>query len=492
LSIQGSIKGRIIRACGANTVGHFLHIGVRLLLVPLFVCAWGTEAYGEWLILTALAAWFHFGDFGGQTYYVNKLTADYAAAKYDSFQKLYSTGMLFFLCSSFVIVVCILCVLVLSPIVNWLNLSYVSRPVVIAVLGLIAVRFFIALPAGLLLGVYRAIGKQATGIMYANLIVLIHFIASAAVLLAGGGMLWLAALEVVPFLIVGVIVFIDLRKRLSERLSITALGRADRNIFLKSIKPSLHFLSLQFSQALMIQGSVLVLAKALGPVEVAIFSTMRVIANVMQRVIGTLVNSVWPEIIRLAAIKNAAVLLRLFKVIIGISLGVGICYLFIVVNWGEFLYNVWLSKKLPYDNVVMYILSFQVVFNVFWTWGAHILKATNRHEEYARAQIPCYLFALAVCYMGAEHYGLRGGVIGLFVGQSLPMLFIVSWFLIKKGWSNMARSLMVASGLGVVLMSMTINIFTGILAVGLSGLYLVMDNRHLFKKRFYFGKVYAE
>jgi O-antigen/teichoic acid export membrane protein len=492
LSFQGSIKGRVIRACGANTVGHFLHIGVRLLLVPLFLRAWGAETYGEWLILTAAAAWFHFGDLGGQMYFVNRLTADYSASRYDFFQKIYSTGMLFFLCSSFILILCVLCVLIMTPIVDWFGLTHISRPLVIAILGLMATRFFIALPAGLLLGVYRAIGKQATSIMYANLIALIHLATSAAVLLVGGGMLWLAALEVMPVFIVGLVIFCDLRKRLPERLSLTALGMADKSILLKSIKPSLHFLSLQFSQALMIQGSVLVLAKVLGPVEVAIFSTMRVIANVMQKVIGTLINSVWPEIIRLTMLKNDLTLFRLVRGILGVSLFAGVCYLFIVVNAGEFLYNSWLSKKLPYDYIVMYVLSFQVVFNVFWTWGGNVLMATNRHEEYARAQIPCYLFALAVCYMGAEHYGLRGGVMGLFAGQSLPMLFIVVWFLIKKGWSNMAWSLMIASGLGVVLMLLTINIFTGVLAIGLSGLYLVMDNRHLFKKRFYFGKVYAE
>jgi len=446
-------------------LGQVLNVGIRLLLVPLFLSTWGAESYGEWLILTALAAWFSLGDLGGQLYFINRLTAEWAVGRVDVFQRVLSTGLLLFLVSSTVLFGCVLIALNLLPVTVWLGLKTVDQDLAEAILLLMALRFLVSLPIGLFLGIYRAIGIQATSVMYSNLILLIQFVASALALLAGGGMLLLAALEVVPFLLVFIVVSWDLRRRLPKEVSLFALAKADKSVLLSAISPSLHFLGLQFSAAIMIQGSVLVVAKTLGPIEVAMFSSMRIMANVMSRFMGVLAHSAWPEITRLASLGQDEKLAKLFGIVLNLALFVGMCFLALITNFGELLYNWWLNQKLPYDFWVLYLLSCQVVMTVLWTWGGNLLMATNRHEEYSRWQFPINLVAIFICYGGALKFGLLGAVAGLFAGQSLPMLLAVYLLLVKKDWPQIAKNLMVVSFLGLALMPLTLNVWGGFLCI---------------------------
>jgi len=461
------MRKRILRAVAADALGLGLNIGIRLLLVPLFLSAWGAEAYGEWLILTAVAGWFGLGDLGGQLYFVNRLTAEWAAGKRDEFQRVLSTGLLMFLLSSGVLLGAVMLAMMWTPFISWLGLRSVDHDLVRVILLLMALRFLVGLPVGLLLGIYRAIGAQATSVMYGNLMLLIQFVASALALLAGAGMLFLATLEVVPLLAVAAFVAFDLRRRLPKEIRLLALGKADRSIFSAAISPSLHFLGIQLAMAIMIQGSVLVVAKTLGPVEVAMFSSMRAVSNVVSRFMAILSHSAWPEMTRLASAKQQEKLAQLFRAILNLAFLGGLCYLLLLGSLGELFYNWWLNHQLPYDSWVMFLMGCQVAMSVLWTFGGNLLMATNRHEEYARSQFPVNLLALLCCYWGAIGYGLPGAAAGLFVGQSPLMLVIVAHLIARQGWRPIAGHLLVTAICGLVLLPTTLNVWTGLIGMAI-------------------------
>ena len=463
--------GRIIRSFGADTLGQILNIGMRILLVPLFLSTWGSQGYGEWLVLTALAGWFSLGDLGGQLYFINRMTSDWASKSFDTFQKVYSTGLLLFLISSCVLFALVVIILPLLPLVEWLNFRSIDAELLNIILLIIALKFLLSLPLGLLLGVYRAIGLQATSVMYGNLILLIQLIASVIALLNNAGMLLLASIEVLPIVLIIPIVFWDLHRRLPKEIELFNFSYVDTMIIRDSVSPSLHFLSLQLSAAMIIQGSIIVMAKTLGPIEIAIFSSMRIIANVMSRVMGTISHAAWPELTRLAIQGKHEKLSKLFKIVLFLALFIGLCYLSIIVNFGESLFYWWLNDSLAYDNRVMFLLSSQVVLSVMWNWGGNLLMATNQHQKYARWQMPVNIIALLLCYLGSSHFGLSGGVMGLFLGQYLPMLGVVIWSLRQNGWNSIARDLVLVSIYGMFLVPCTLS--NGLCLIVLSILLLL-------------------
>ena len=72
------MRKRLIQGMGANFLGQIINMASRVLLVPLFLTAWGVEVYGEWLILTSIGAYLFLTDLGGQLYIINRLTQAYA------------------------------------------------------------------------------------------------------------------------------------------------------------------------------------------------------------------------------------------------------------------------------------------------------------------------------------------------------------------------------------------------------------------------------
>jgi len=180
---------------------------------------------------------------------------------------------------------------------------------------------------------------------------------------------------------------------------------------------------MQISNSVIVQGSILVLAGVLGSVDVAIFSSMRVISNVVARFLGVIGNAAWPEITRLASTSEVEKLSNLFSTILYSTLIFGFSYLFVVVNFGETIFNFWLQNKLDYDFWAMYLLICQVVISSLLAWGGNILMATNKHEELARWQFIINICSLMVIFFGAKIGGLTGAVTGLVFSQIIPVFF---------------------------------------------------------------------
>jgi len=463
------MRGRVLRAVGADMLGQVLNIGVRLVLVPLYLSAWGAEAYGEWLIMTAVAGWFSLGDLGGQLYFVNRLTAEWAEGNHDIFQRVLTTGVAVFVISSTTLLLCVVLVLSATPALDWLQLHAVETSVAMAILFLMASRFLIALPLGLYLGIYRATGAQATSVMFANLVLLIQFVASVLALLVGAGMLVLAAIEVLPMLVVAIIVGIDLRKRLPANIRLFDLSIVDRSILRASISPSLHFLGIQLAMAFMIQGSVIAVAKALGPVEVAIFSSMRTVSNVVHRILGMLSHAIWPEVTRLERTGQRDKLTFIFKLTLMLTLLVGMAYLMLLQSFGNDLYDWWLNRQLRYEKAPMILMGCFVLMTALWTVGGNLLMATNCHEAFSRFQLPVNIVALLLCYAGAANYGLAGAVSGLLIGQSILMLGVVILILNRIGWQRNSSYLLKVSVWGFVLLPACLNFWSGVVVLIIIG-----------------------
>ena len=462
---DSGIRRRIVRAVGAEALGQGLNIGTRLLLVPLFLAAWGAQAYGEWLTLTAVAAWFGLADLGGQLYFVNRLTAAWAAGRRDESQRVLSTGLLGFAVIATALFGVTVLVLSLLPSLGWLGLQVVAPDVARLLLAIAALRFLVALPVGLLTGVFRSTTAQATSVMYGNLALALQFAGTAAALLAGAGMLVVAAVDVAAQFVVALAVSVDLRRRLPADIRVWAPRLADLSVLRSSLSPSLHFLTIQLAMALMVQGSVIVVAATLGSVQVAIFSTVRTVSNVVSRLLAMLSHSAWPEFTRLDVGGRTATLLRLFRSILFIALLGGLLYLVVVEAFGAPLFRWWLRGALVYDPTVMYLMGSLVILTTIWTLGGNLLMATNRHELFARLQLPVNLCALALCYAGALGRGLTGAVIGLLIGQSVLMTAAVVALLRRNGFDAAATTLFRVAMLAVLLLPLCLNVWTGLAGV---------------------------
>lgn len=418
------VWSRMVKGFGANAAGQGINIVSKLVLVPLFLKAWGADIYGEWLLLSSFVAYFSLTDLGGQVYIVNRLTQAYAQRDIPLFRKVLHSGLALFLLLPVVALSLFVTAVALCPIEEPLKITLIPRGVVAVVAAILAAQFLVALPQGILLGVYRAVGLLSTGVMLANLMMLTHLGLTAAGLLAGVGMVWIAALQIVPFGLIAFMAAADLDKRFPD-FAILSLREANRSTIRAFVRPSLNFFSIQLSQLFSIQGIVLVAGIFLGAVQVATFFALRAIANAIKQLLGLVTHTTWPEITRLDAENSVEKLHNVFRFVLRTSMAGGCIFFAIFHLWGEDIFRLWLGEALEYRQPLMDLLLLYVLQLVFWTACSHMLMATNAHRTLARVMLASSVLTLVAAYLGSRYFGLEGLIIGMIAAELVLPFWLV-------------------------------------------------------------------
>ena len=406
----------MIKGLVATSLGRVINLASRILLVPLFLKAWGVDVYGEWLLLTSITAYLSLTDFGGQLYIVNRLTQAYAHNDIPLFRKVLHTGMALFLILPFMAFVTFITLVLLIPPELLLPISKTEHTVVILVLAVLAFQFVFTMPQGILLGIYRAVGMLPRGVMFSNLILLLQLALVSGGLWLSGSMIWITCLQIIPFLLVAFITVFDLSKRFPQ-FNILSFKCFELSTSRTFVKPSLHFFLIQIAQAISIQGTILVVGALFNPVKVVLFSTLRTISRTMSQLLGMIAQSAWPEMTRLDALQHPDKLKILFRVILRSTLAGATIFTFVFHFFGGEIYHFWLGPAVEYRQELMDLFLLYIFQFIFWSACGNLLMATNHHHTLSKILLFSSLFSIALAYIGGRYFGLAGVISGMIIGD---------------------------------------------------------------------------
>ena len=403
---------RLIQGLGANFLGQVINLASRVLLVPLFLAAWGAQVYGEWLLLSSIVAYLSLTDLGGQLYIVNRLTQAYAQQDIPPIPqdpahraRPVSSPCPWRCSSSFVGVI------LLFPPGALLQITITGPTTVFLVLSVLAFQLVFSLPQGILLGVYRGVGLLPRGVMLSNLMQGMIILFVAAGLWLRCGMVTIVCLQMLPALIVALIALGDLN-RIFPQFNLLSLQEADFSFGLSFLNPSFHFLLIQIAQACSIQGMVMIVGIVLGSVPVVVFSTMRTVVYSMRQVLGLLAQTAWPEMTRLDAEGNNDKLQLLFRGILRTTMVATTCLVIVFHFWGGAIFHAWLGNRVAYSQTLMDLFLLYLVLLLVWNSCGHLLMAINQHYAYSRVVFASALLTIGLAYLGGRRYGLSGVVAG--------------------------------------------------------------------------------
>ena len=437
------MRKRLIQGIGANFLSQIISMASRVLLVPLFLTAWGVQVYGEWLLLASMVAYLSLTDLGGQRYIVNRLTQAYALGDLAQFRKILHTGLALFSILPLAVFLGFLGVILVLPPGSLLQITITSRQVVFLVLAILAFQFVFSLPIGIMGGVYCSVGLLPRGVMLTNIMQLLAIILVALGLWLHGGLVAIACLQLLPLLGVALVAGWDLNRRFPQ-FRLFSLREADFSLGLTFIRPSLHFFGIQMSQAFSIQGTVLLVGMLLGPVQVVVFSTMRTIVNLIRSFFEQVSHAAWPELTRLDVQMDKEKFFLLFRAIFRATLIAAVIFMAIFHFWGENIYHIWLRKTVAYQQRVMDLFLIYMGEFLIWLTCCHPLMATNRHRTLAKMMLVSSALNLGLAYLGGRHLGLPGVILGMIAGDLLlPCWFVPhllnlyqprfsGWFFIKE------------------------------------------------------------
>jgi O-antigen/teichoic acid export membrane protein len=415
---------RLLQGIGANFLGQFINLASRFLLVPLFLLAWGANIYGEWLLLSSMVAYLTLTDMGGAIYIGNRMTQAFANQDPELFRKILHTGLALFLAIPLVVFIVFITLIFFFNPAAFLHITQTSHQVVILVLALLALQFVISLPQGILIRVYFAAEMLPRGVMLLNCMQFLSLCLVAGGLWLRWGMVPIALLQIIPYGLIAVAALYDLNRNFPQ-FQVFSLKGTDFSFGLSFIKPSLHFFLIQISQAFSVQGIVLVVGMVLGPVQVVLFSTIRTLVNLIRSFFEQVSHAAWPEMTRLDAQQDMDKFLALFRVILRTALVASLLFITVFHFFGGYIYHFWLRKTVPFEQPVMDLFLIYMGQFIFWLTCSHPLLATNRHQTLAKVLFISSILTIALAYLGGQHLGLPGIVLGMIVGDLiLPFWFV--------------------------------------------------------------------
>ena len=430
---KNNMNLRIMKGVGIGSVGQLISIFSRILIIPLFLTAWGADKYGEWLLLSTIPAWLALSDFGCQIYFINKLTFAWAKNDFIIYNNLLATATKIFIFIPLLIFVVSTLTIIIIPGDILFSFKKITNNEAKHALILLILLISISLFQGFIFGLFRTVSDVSKSLIYSISLNTIQTLITAVCLKMNYGIIEIIIAQLIPLILVTYVAILELSNN-KYKIKLSYNSKSNKSIIYESISPSLHFLSIQFSQAIIIQGSIIVIS-ILGGTQVAVFSILRTIINIVKQILGIFSHSVWPEITNLYALNKKKELNDLYEKIYLISLIICIFFTVFISYFGAILFEIWLNNLIEYNVTLIKSILLYVLISSYWNINGNVLMSINKHLILSKFQLIFSILAIYLCWLGTKTNYLEFAIYGLIIGEAVPMV-IVSTYLISKNEVN--------------------------------------------------------
>lgn len=422
--MERDVLRRIKRGFGANAYSLGVVVVIQLAGVPILLHAWGTQLYGEWLILAAVPVSLSMADLGFSQSAGNDMTARMGHG--DVVGALAVLQSLAALVYGFALLGLLLVTLLifLLPLNHWFHFTHLSVVDARWILWLFAAEVLVKLLDGVNHAGFRANGDYAMQIGISASTMLVQQLGVWGLSLAGHGPLDAA----VWFAIVRFVVTPATIMLLYHRHSSLRPGFAHaRWIHLQGlVRPSLANLAMPIALALNIQGMVLVVAAVMGPTAVVVFSVLRTLTRFVVQGIAVVTHSLEPEVARAWGQGNSVLIRTLYirsAEISGLLAAGSAAVLYFLGNW---IVAFWTHGKVVMHPALYDWLLLSAITTVLWHSGINFLKALNRHVRAAIWFVVTSGASVSLAYLLLRWtHDLAGAGIALVVADVLLGIYAV-------------------------------------------------------------------
>lgn len=418
-----SLIKRIMLGLGANAFGQVVTVIIQLVSVPIFLHYWGVQLYGEWLILTAIPAYFALSDVGFASVAANEMTMLVARGDRDKAIEVFQSTWVFICIASAAIYILAVSAIYFLPITHMLKISLLPPSQVTLILMILVFHIMLGLQGGLFDAGYRCDGNYAIGVFWLNLLRLSESMAMIAVVTLDGTPLYC----VLAFLGVRAIGYSMMRLILYKKSPWIKFGVTHVKIATvkKLSSPAIAFMAYPLGNMLNIQGMVIAVSTILGPTYVVAFSTARTLSRLAFQAIDKIKNTIWPEISAAFGAHDIALARTLHRQFFQLSSWLAVTLVVFLLIFGQKIYIFWTHGKVSFDYVFFALLLLGIVVNTFWYMSSVIQTATNQHQKQAVLYIFGNVFAVISTFITIPHWGLTGAALSLIFLDALMSFYVL-------------------------------------------------------------------
>ncbi len=419
-----------------RTAGTLLSIGS----VPIFISFWGLERYGGWLVLSAIPMWLNMSDLGFASVAANEMSLRMAQGDVTGANRsLHSAWAAVLLVIGLGTLVGLPAAAFL-PWKAWLHLTMFSSSEVSGALILLAVTTLIGFHSTLFVGIFRAAGHAAAGSFWSGVKPLMDLAAFAVALKLRAGIVGVSAALLISQVLY-LVLFWVMARRVTRALAL-GLRHCARGELHYSLRKGIAFCLLPLGNALLLQGSLLAVNAALGPVAVVTFGTVRTLTRSAFQAMNIINQTVWPELSHLMGRADWVRARKLHRLSVQFSIFSAAAVIAVLIAVGPWLYSRWTGRHLTIDRGLLALFCSAILTNSIWYTSSVVLMASNRHEALAWRYIVGTGLCVPACYFLARAFGLPGAAVSAVVVDLLliPYVLKASLRLTHDSWGGFFRS----------------------------------------------------
>jgi O-antigen/teichoic acid export membrane protein len=388
------IARRLMSGTAANLLGKGWALTVQLVSIPILTHAWGADGYGIWLMLITIPFYIGLSDFGMGTAAGVEITRRIALADHggalDAFQSVWAPLTAI---ATVIAVVALGCGGVVFFTASDMAGPFTGQQLAAAIIAMTLYACGVV-QMSILNIVYRATHKYAFGTFLIDLLIPVEGIALLATAWFGGSIAE-AAIAMLAARVLGWFAYSAVLHR-HEPWARIGWRHASAPTIRALLHPSLAAFSLTLSNAIAIQGMILVLGWAAGPATVAVFGAARTLTRIPLQLANLVPRASIPELTRSQVAGNVNLTRRLLRINIASVLLLTLPFMVILIAIGPALLHLMSGARLIASPLLFALLAVAAALNVFWQAAASPLVAMNLQTRFAHWYLIASIAAVAV------------------------------------------------------------------------------------------------
>lgn len=373
--------------------GQLVTLAIQILLVPVYLSAWGANLYSDWLVITGIPTMLSLLDFGVAQASANKATMAAGANDWGCAARTIQNSFLFSLFIALFIFIFVYFSTIFFDFSTIFKTTVLNKDTCTVILLYSCANLAIQLMGGPLDAWYRSVDATAIGaFILANRRAADFIVVMFVLLSSHNDPVFLIKNQLITQVVMYFICsFCVMKKSCFHGYTLNVSNLHE----LKSlIKPSLGYSFITISQVITLQGSIQLINQFSDSKSVVMFSMARTLMRLVLQIGMVVNNALRPELSRAIGSGKLDRAIFLTKKISFLTCVVAFLFFLFLVLLGEDIVRIWSGGKVFVTYVDLLLIGSHAVINTLWFVPSALFIANNSHFNLAKIYIAASLFCL--------------------------------------------------------------------------------------------------